>query len=780
MLMLKMIKKDFSRRKSISLVIFSFTMLSALLIATGSNLVVELSNSLNALFENARPPHFVQMHAGELDQAEIDRWSAVQELVRGQQTVEMINIDGSALFLGESSTAEEDTVMDISFVTQNSNFDFLLDSENRKQEIAPGEIGVPVYFMQKNGLKKGDQVRVAGDSLEMSFTVAGYIRDAQMNPSLVHSKRFLVSPADFELLAEGFHDREYLIEFRLNDADTVGDFSSLYSASGLPDKGPAVDITLFKVFNALTDGIAAGVVILLSLVLMIIALLCLRFIVLAAIEEDYREIGVMKAVGIAKKDIKRIFLIKYTALGVLASLPGYLLSLFVQPLLLSDMFLYMGSAPKTSLQLLIPFAAAASIALMVLVSCLIIIRRFDRISAVEAFRSASFGESARNRNILRLKKSRVLNVNMFLGLKDVFQRFRMFGLLWFVFFFCTCFILIPIHFLTTIESPSFISYMGIGKSDIRIDLRRSDDTAGRFNEMMTALIADRDVQTISPMATSRFTLLQDDGAEESVNIEVGDFSIFPLDYQEGRAPQRNNEIALSYKNSEEMGKSVGDSLTIICGGEEKTMILTGIYQDVTNGGRTAKAVLDYDEDDVLWYSLGLDLKAGVSIADKVHEYSDLFHPARITGIRDYLHQTLGGTISQVRKVVFGSLLTGLFVSVLITTLFMKMVIAKDSSRIAIMKSLGFSLSHIRVQYLMETFLLLLCGIAGGTIFSNVMGQELVSVLWGFMGASQISFVINPLQSYLLFPLILTAAVFLTTLLTISDIKETSIITMIAE
>ncbi|MCF7938908.1 MAG: ABC transporter permease [Spirochaetales bacterium] len=775
-----MIKKDFSRRKSISIVVFSFIMLSALLLATGANLVVELSNSLNALFENARAPHFVQMHAGEIDQREIDRWSDAQELVVKQQTVEMINIDGSALFLGGSASAEVETVMDISFVTQNESFDFLLDSENRKQEVAPGEIGVPVYFMQKNGLKQGDQVRVAGDSLEMSFDVAGFTRDSQMNPALVHSKRFLVNPADFEQLAQGFHDREYLIEFRLNDADKVGDFSSLYSSSGLPDKGPAVDIAIFKVFNALTDGIAAGVVILLSLVLMIIALLCLRFIVLAAIEEDYREIGVMKAVGIAKKDIKRIFLVKYTALGVLASLPGYLLSLFINPLLLSNMFLYMGSAPKTVLQHLIPFAAAASISLMVLISCLIILRRFDRISAVEAFRSGSVGESANNRNILRLKKSRVLNVNIFLGFKDVFQRLRMFGLLWFVFFFCTCFILIPIHFLTTIESPSFISYMGIGKSDIRIDLRRSDDTAGRFKEMMTALNADRDVHALSPMATSRFTLLQSDGTEEHIDIEIGDFSIFPLDYQEGRAPERKNEIALSYKNSEEMGKSIGDKLTIISGGKEITMVLTGIYQDVTNGGRTAKAVLDFNKDDVLRYSLGLDLKAGVSIAEKVREYSALFHPARITGIQDYLHQTLGGTISQVRKVVLGALLTGLFVSVLITTLFMKMVIAKDGSRIAVMKSLGFSLSHIRVQYLMESLLLLLCGIIGGTIFSNVMGQELVSVLWGFMGASQISFVVNPLQSYLLFPLILTAAVLCTTLLTISDIKETSIISMIAE
>lgn len=780
MLTLKMIQKDFSRRKSISLVMFSFIMLSSLLLAAGSNLVVELGNSLNALFENARPPHFVQMHAGALDQEEIDRWSAAQELVEEQQTVEMINIDGSSLFLGESPEAEEETVMDISFVAPNSRFDFLLDSGNKVQEIAPGEIGVPVYFMQKNGLQRGDRVRVSGGCLEMSFTVAGFTRDAQMNPALIHSKRFLVHPDDFARLGKAFPDREYLIEFRLTDPGALGEFSGLYAASGLPDKGPAVDITLFKVFNALTDGIAAGVVILLSLVLMVIALLCLRFIVLAAIEEDYREIGVMKAVGIAKKDIKRIFLLKYTALGVLASLPGYLLSLLINPLLLSNMLLYMGSAPKTALQHLVPFAASASIALMVVISCLIILRRFDRISAVEAFRSGSAGAAVNSGSVLRLKKSRFLNVNIFLGFRDVLQRFRMFGLLLFVFFFCTCFILVPVHFLATLQSPSFISYMGIGKSDIRIDLRSSDDTADRFSDMVRSLEADPDVRTLSPMVTSRFVLLQEDGTRESINMEIGDFSIFPLDYQEGRAPERENEMALSFKNSEEMGRKVGDSLTIITGGAEKRMTITGIYQDVTNGGRTAKAVLESGEADVLWYSLGLDLQPGVSIQEKLHEYAGLFHPARITGISDYLHQTLGGTICQVRKVVIGALLTGLFVSILITALFMKMVIAKDGPRIAIMKSLGFAVPHIRAQYLAQSLLVLLCGIAGGTLFSGAAGQELASVLWGFMGASQIRFVVDPVQSYLLFPLMLTAAVFLTTLLTVSDIRDTSIITMITE
>lgn len=780
MFTVKILKKDFLRKKSTSIIVFAFIMLSALLVSCGSNLIVELINSLNTLFVKAEVPHFVQMHAGEINRTEIGRWAQSNTLVKKHQCVEMITMDGSNLFFGESSVSEENSIMDISFVKQNSSFDFLLDMDNNRLNVSPGNIAVPVYYMQQKNLKIGDRIKVKGESSEINFTISSFTRDVQMNPAIVHSKRFLVNESDYALLGKHFKGREYLIEFILKDIEKISEFCEAYESSGLPSKGPAVDYNLFKVLIALTDSIAAGVIIVLSTLLMVIALLCLRFTIIITIEEDTREIGVMKAIGVAKGEIRRIYLSRYMITGALASMAGYLASFFFNLLFSSNIMIYIGNAPKSSLQHTVPVISACMIFLIVTISCMVILRRFNRITAIEALYQGSTGESFKAVKLFRLSKSRISNVNVFLGMRDLFLRFRMFGLLCFVFFFCSSFIIIPVHFLNTINSPDFISYMGIGMSDIRIDLRQSDNIAERFTSMISRISDDSDVQRFSPMVTSRFKMINGDGAEENINIETGDFSIFPLDYLKGRAPEKDNEITLSFLNSREMDKTVDDKITLFINGAEKEMTVCGIYQDVTNGGRTAKGLMPYNRESVLWYTLSLDLKPGISIENKIHEYSESFHPARVTDLESYLKQTLGNTINQLRKVTIAAAAVGLSVSVLITSLFLKMLIARDSSQIAIMKSLGFPIQSIRIQYLTRSLILLVLGITLGTVFANTLGENMVSLLWSFMGASQIRFVINPVQAYFFLPLILMLTVSITTIISITGIKDTSIIEMITE
>ena len=60
--------------------------------------------------------------------------------------------------------------------------------------------------------------------------------------------------------------------------------------------------------NILSDGIVAAVMILVVVLLVMISALCLRFTMIAAMEEDYREIGVMRAIGINYKDIGKLYL----------------------------------------------------------------------------------------------------------------------------------------------------------------------------------------------------------------------------------------------------------------------------------------------------------------------------------------------------------------------------------------------------------------------------------------------------------------------------------------
>jgi len=701
-------------------------------------------------------------------------------MVRDQQTVQMITVDGSILYLGDSQTAEENSIMDISFVAQNEKFDFLLDLNNNIIQVSPGEIAVPVYYSQQHGLEIGDKVRVNLGAEEVVFDIVAFNRDSQMNPAIIHSKRFLVHEQDYAHLREYITDTEYLIEFLLVDKSQISEFAAAYRATDLPKTGEAVDQNLFKALNAISDGLVAGVVILMSLLLIIIAILCLRFTLLATIEEDTKEIGVMKAIGIAQTDIKRIYLAKYAVMGVAASILGYLASQLVNQALSANALLYLGSAPKSVVQTVLPLIAAFSIFLIVTISCMVILRRFSRISAVEALRSGSVGESMKHMPLLTLRRGRILNINAFLGVRDILQRFKLYGLLVFVFFFCAVIIIIPIHFLTTIQSPSFISYMGIGRSDMRIDLRPSEDVVARFDNTVNYLSDDPDVVLLSLLVTSQFKVVQDDGILETLNIECGDFTLFPLDYVKGAAPTQQNEIALSILNAQEMEKQVGDTLLLLLDGQEQEMVVSGIYQDITHGGRTAKATLPYNPESVLSYTVNLNLEPDANIEAKMLEYSQQFDPARVTDIDGYVSQTMGNTIQQLKIVTMVTVIVGLAVSVLITSLFMNMLITKDSSQIAVMRSLGFSLRHIRTQYLTRALCLLVFGIVMGTLFSNTLGQQLVSAIWSLLGASRIRFVINPLQAYVMYPLLLMATVAVTTILSITGIKETNIAEMIME
>jgi putative ABC transport system permease protein len=771
----KILKKDVVRNKIITSVLLAFIMLSSLLIASASSIIVDLIGSMNKLFEKSHAPHFVQMHAGEINQKSIDAFTANNPLVKAQQTVEMININGSDVFLRNKQQAENESVMDISFVKQNTSFDFLLNLQNEIIHASQGKVGVPIYYMQQHKLKIGDKIWIANGDFNMEFTIAAFIRDAQMNPPIVSSKRFVISDTDWKKLKANLGESEYLIEFQLNDLDKISEFETMYQSSNLPQKGPAITYSLFKTMNALTDGIIAVVIIFISLLLITIAILCIRFMMVATIEEDYREIGVMKAIGIPTKNIQKLYMTKYIALAAIASICGYILSLFVGQLFTSNITLYMGTASKTVLDYIVSFFSTIIVFLMVVLYCRFALRKIRRITTVEALRIGHSPTSRCNRQTFLLHKSRFPNVNVFLGMKDIVGRFRVYGLLCFVYIICSFIIIVPINFLNTVKSPEFIRYMGAGKSDIRIDLQQSNDVEQRFNDMLSYIRNDKDIAKHAALVTSAFKVLNNDGAYEKIQVEIGDFTTFPLEYVKGTAPQRKNEIALSYMNAKELEKNVGDQLILIVNGQQRELTICGIYQDITNGGKTAKALLPYDSKNILWYVMNLDVKPGVHLDKKIEEYKKTFYPAKVTDMSDYLSQTLGATINQLQLVTVLAIVISLTLAVLITAMFLKMLIAKDTSQITIMKSLGFSYKNIRVQYITRSLFVLFIGIVLGAIIASTLGQSLVSELGSFMGASHITFIVNPLFAYILCPLSLLIVVTMTTLISSTAIKKTNTI-----
>lgn len=780
MLIFKMLKNDFNRKKSIHLVILFFIMLSALLMSNGVNLIIDLSNALDTFFEKARTPHFVQMHSGELNQDAIEEWSSSNNLIKKQQTSKMLSIEGNNLLWGTTKEALQNNVMDISFVTQNPEFDFLLNMNNEIIEIEPGEIAVPLYFKKKFNVNIGDPLLVQKDNFSKEFTVSYFLRDSQMNPAVIHSKRFLIHKNDFSLLSAYFKETEYLIEFRLHNLDDLPEFQQQYQNSGLPKTGPAVDINLFKILNSISDGVVGGIIIIVSLLVMLIAILCLRFVILSSLEEDYREIGVMKAIGIPQSQIKKIYLYKYLYISYFAIIIGFVLSIFTGKMLTSNILLYVGTSSKTAWDWLIAFLAANLIVPVIYFSLRLILRRFNKISAVEALSSAQRGNSLKIIKFLTLKRNKFWNLNIFMGLREIFQQFKLYRILLVIFIFCTFIIIVPINFHTTLSSENFITYMGIGKSDIRIDLRQSENVKERFLEISQTIEQDKEIKDSAYFVTSRYTIQLADGSRENITIESGDFTKFPLNYLEGKAPTNDKEIALSQLNASELDKNIGDNLRLIVNSELKEMTICGIYQDITNGGKTAKSMIPYDLDNSLWCTIMINLQEQIEIEEKIAEYSKHFKNVRVTDIEGYLRETLGDTIRQIKKAAIVAFFSGLFIAFCITLLFLKMLLSKETNSIAIMMSLGFDVNSIAKQYLSKTIGLLGFGIILGTILSNTFGQGLVSFFSSFIGAPQIRFIHNPFLSYAFVPAVLTITIYIATLLCLKSLDNNELIRKLSE
>lgn len=764
----KILKNDLLRKKVITGAVFVFILISALLMASGTSLLINLNNSINYLFTQASVPHFVQSHAGDIDQEKIDEWSSDNQYVKKQQTVEMINIPGEEIYIN-SEDSESDTSMDLGFVKQNESFDYLLNLNNEIIKVDRGEIAVPIYYKQRRDLSPGDKVKLKGEDFELDFTIESFVRDALMNPSIISSKRFVVNSADFRNLKEVTGEKEYLISFRLNNRGDIQNFSNQYTQANLPQKGPTIVYSLLKIMNGMTDGLIAAVLILISLLLNLVALLCLRFIILLTLEEDYKDIGVMKAIGIRSFDVKRIYISKYLTMGFTASLLGYLLSLFVNNIFMKNIMLYIGKAPTSFVESILPFLAALIIAVIVVIFSLFILRRFKNISAVEAIRMGDTGVSYANKAKLALHKNRWLNSNIFLGLRDLVLRFKLYIILFVVFILCTFIIIVPMNFLNTIQSPDFVTYMGMGKSDIIMDLRQSDQILQRFEEMIAYLKDDQDVEKYAPFVTSKFKIINEEGVPESMYVETGDFSVFPVDYLKGDAPLLKNEIALSYLGADQLNKGVGDTVELIVDGEKSQLTLSGIYQDITNGGRTAKANIEPDHETASWYNVYVDVNGDVP--RKTSEYKRVFNDAKIVGVQGYIDQTFGNTINQLELLIIVAIIIAVLVTVLITSLFLKTLIAKDMSLIAIMKGMGISLKDIRIQYITRALAVLIMGILTGTIIANTLGHWLLSAVLSIVGAANIEFIVNPLRAYILSPVGLIIIVIITTLVSIKSIRQ---------
>lgn len=506
--------------------------------------------------------------------------------------------------------------------------------------------------------------------------------------------------------------------------------------------------------NAISDGMMIAVILLISVLVVAIAFICIRFTVLAKMEDEFREISVMKAIGLPLKDIKKLYLVKYVFIAVIGSILGFVFALLFQGVLVENIRLYMGDADNSHYGMILAIIGIFIVCLVIISYVSLVLRQFRKISVTEALRFGTSQEKKQSVNRFTLSNNRLFSTNIFLGMKDVFTRKKLYLTNVMVFIFATFILIVPQNLQHTLSSKEFVQYMGIGDYDLHIQTITLEES----EKILLELKQDDDIKNYTVMTTSIYKMQTEDGQEENIKIELGDHSVFPIAYTKGRAPTTEDEISLSIIHAEELEKNVGDQLTLVINGVEKKLTISGIYSDITNGGKTAKALFPEQSDEIIWSIISLELNDSAEVSSKAELYSKQFPFAKISDVDEYVNQTLGSTIDAVQKASYASMAIALVIAGLVALLFVKMLITKDSPSIAMLKAFGFSNLDIRRQYITRSILVLIIGIILGTILANTLGESLAGAMIASFGAATFEFIINPWLAYIIDPILLISVV----------------------
>lgn len=748
----RLIKNDLKENKVSMLVIGLFLLLTLTLSFAATRLTVSLTSSIERFVETAKSPHLLQMHSGSVDQERLQNFVQQHPEIASWQLTDFVNVEGSAIRINEKNSLQ-DSSQDNGFSSQNQNFDFLLDQNNQPAQPRPGQVYIPLYYYNSGKIKIGDQIRVG----KLQLTVQGFIRDAQMNASLVSSKRFLISQTDLQILkTEAFASNENLIAFRVHKLSQISTIEQAYKNAELESNGPPmITYPTIKMINGFNDALVILVMGLLVVAIIGITFLCMRFALLTKIQEELQQIAVMKVMGLPQSFISRVYLTKYYFCLALATIAGWGLSFLLSSPFKKQMALSMGQSPTPFYSYLLEMLVALLLCLLVFWLTARPLSSFKKKTPGQALRLASSNSLTATPSTPKMGLPSIPFLDRpYFALKTILSHKKLYLTMLVIVSLISWLILLPASLYSTVMDKNFIQYLGAGQADVLVDISQTDDIDTKAAQLLKELQADKDIAEINQYQSQNFSYQDQQGQTQQLRVTLGNHAGFPVKYSQGRYPKNEHEIALSKLKAEELKLKVGDSLTLTVDGQARKLKVVGIYSDLTYGGKTAKAVFVTKQAQTLNSLTTIHLKDASNKTQKINEWKKRYSNYKLTDVEDFFHQTFDDTLAMLRLIQTSVFWTGLGIVFILMTLFVYMILTKDQADLALYRMLGFGTERLSSYYLLAVCFILMLALAIADLLLLSLGQEVCSLLLNSFGISKLQLIINKSLTFLWTPLAL--------------------------
>lgn len=782
-MLLTILKKDLKRKKTMNVILLIFIILAGTFISSSVNNLISISTALDGFMEKARIGDYLILNNGE---EEVD--SQIEGILKNSTNVDSYSADKML------SITEKNIQLDNEKEFKSSGMRFLC-SDNLKQtkffdhndkeiSIEDGEVYIPSIDMENNKIKVGDTLVINEGDISKEFVVKGAFKDALLGSGMMGAKRLLISENDYK----EFYEKAGLSNITSWSVNTssLKEFIKEYNQYGLSSIF-ASDQFMIKV-TYIMDMLIAGVLIIVSVCLILISMVILRFTIVFTLQEEYREIGIMKAIGIQNRGIRKIYIVKYFAISLIGVFFGFFLSI---PF--GNMFLKKVSKnivmSGNDFNIFINFICSLVIILIVIWFSYSCTRKLNKFSAIDAIRNGSNGERFKRKGWLRLSKCRRVPTVLYMAVNDIISGLKHYGVLIITFTLGIILVIVPVNTINTLESDNLVTMFGLSKTDLYL---YNDDVMNRLmvsqdkpyiedyiNGIESNLKANNINASASIEMTMNFNVSLGENNVGSVSMQGIGTKTDQYVYLEGSAPIYNNEIALSTKIADAIDASIGDSVNIKMGEVENEYIITALFQTMNNMGEGIR----FNENEELdykylsgCYAMQIDFSDDLKKDEKVkviETVSELYPQFSIYSGHEYMNELMGGMSGQIGGVVDIILLVVISINILVSVLMVKTFITKEKGEIGMLKCIGFNDTSIILWQTIRIGIIMLISTVLGAIISNPISLISSAKVFEFMGASKVEFVIKPLEVYVFYPILIFTLTTFACAVTALQIKKIS-------
>lgn len=784
---LKILKKDLKRKKSMNIILFIFMIMASMLIASSINMLYTTINAMDSYMEEANTAdNIILANADEENDKKMEEWLSSNDLIVESQLEKLTLITAKNIKIpSQYKEYEDDRTLVMSKVSQKYNQIF--NEKNKKFHLNEGEIALPITIVESYGLKIGDEITIKIEDINKKLKLVHFVKDAAFGSGFMGMKRIFLSDSDME-------DFDKLVESikHVNMWSIIkDDDASIEQVDKDFSKTSIISVFTFNkdliAFSYVMDLILAAMMIIVSIFLIFISFLILRFTIVFTIEEDFKEIGIMKAIGLKNKRIKSIYMVKYFAITLIGGIIGFILSIPFANYLLKSVSNHI-VMKTTYFNYVLSVISIVFIIFITVTFCNLCTRKMNKLSAIDAIRQGSIGERFSNSRILKLHKLNHTKTPYFLAVSDILSGFRRFVILMITFIAGTALIIIPSNIINTLNSTSILNLFGFSKFDFYVDssdyiVNCLDGTVNELIDKMDEIkqnAKDKGVNVeVHPEINITYKVYADDKEESKsiMCIQAPNFSTDNYTYLRGTAPKIENEVAITTVLAKYYDLGIGDTIHCIIDDKDKEFVVTSLYQCMNNLGYemrfSEKFIVNLKD------SSGLVIVGNIKNEQSnkkaaLNILKEAFPDLELKDNQAYLEASLGTIVGQLDLIKYLILILVLGINFLITCLLVRMLIVKEIPEIAILKSIGFKNIDIRKWQVARITIILVISIMIGTLFANLTGNFFASGVFGMMGANQITLVIKPLQVYVIYPTLILIVTIFAVITSLSQIRKTQV------